>query len=101
MKLDRPAPSAAPAVFDVQEFLRGCGFLRVQDGRRGHHFQGLQFGRQVRLPAPKVRVTRYSRWTEVVNPWLDVDRLPVLANGLFSELVHTGRPALRGAAEER
>ena len=46
------------------------------------------------LPAPHVRVTRFSRWTEEVNPWLDVDRLPVLGGGLFSELVHAGRPQI-------
>ena len=46
------------------------------------------------LPAPRVRVTRFSRWTQDVNPWVDVDRLPVLDGGLFSDLVHAGRPRI-------
>jgi phosphoserine phosphatase RsbU/P len=46
------------------------------------------------LPAPQVRVTRFSRWTHEVNPWADVDRLPVLDRGLFSDLVHAGRPRI-------
>ena len=46
------------------------------------------------LPAPGVRVTRFSRWTHEVNPWADVDRLPVLDRGLFSDLVHAGRPRI-------
>src|SRR3954468_4368052 len=46
------------------------------------------------LPAPQVRVTRFSRWTEDVNPWTDAERLPLLDRGLFSELVHAGRPRI-------
>jgi phosphoserine phosphatase RsbU/P len=46
------------------------------------------------LPAPRIRVTRFSRWTLEVNPWTDADRLPLLDRGLFSELVHTGRPRI-------
>jgi phosphoserine phosphatase RsbU/P len=46
------------------------------------------------LRAPSVRVTRFSRWTEEINPWADVDRLPLLERGLFSELVHVGRPRI-------
>jgi sigma-B regulation protein RsbU (phosphoserine phosphatase) len=46
------------------------------------------------LRAPSVRVTRFSGWTEEINPWADVDRLPVLERGLFSELVYAGRPRI-------
>jgi sigma-B regulation protein RsbU (phosphoserine phosphatase) len=46
------------------------------------------------LAAPRVRVTRFSRWTQPVNPWTDADRLPLFDRGLFSELVHAGRPRL-------
>jgi sigma-B regulation protein RsbU (phosphoserine phosphatase) len=46
------------------------------------------------LPAPKIRVTRFSEWTEEINPWTDVDRLPVFDRGLFSELMHSGRPRI-------
>src|SRR5262249_50651774 len=46
------------------------------------------------LAAPQVRVTRYSQWTEQVNPWIDVDRLPIVDRGLFSELAYAGRPRI-------
>jgi sigma-B regulation protein RsbU (phosphoserine phosphatase) len=46
------------------------------------------------LPAPKLRITRFSEWKEEINPWTDPDRLPQLDRGLFSELIHTGRPRL-------
>jgi phosphoserine phosphatase RsbU/P len=46
------------------------------------------------LPAPHVRITRYSEWKEEINPWTDPDRLPHLDRGLFSELIHAGRPHL-------
>jgi sigma-B regulation protein RsbU (phosphoserine phosphatase) len=46
------------------------------------------------LEAPRVRVTRFNLWTHDVNPWTDADKLPVLDRGLFSELVHDGRPRI-------
>ena len=46
------------------------------------------------LPKPKVRITRFSEWTDEINPWIDVARLPLLDRGLFSDLIHTGRPRL-------
>lgn len=46
------------------------------------------------LPAPKVRVTRFSQWAEEVNPWTDAARLPLFDRGLFSDLVHAGRPRI-------
>ncbi len=46
------------------------------------------------LPAPQLRVTRYSEWKEDLNPWVNVDRLPRLDRGLFSELIYTGRPRI-------
>ncbi len=46
------------------------------------------------LPEPFVRITRFSQWTEEINPWTDSERLPRLDRGLFSELMHAGRPRL-------
>lgn len=40
------------------------------------------------LEYPRVRVTRDSRWTEPINPWLQKDRLPMLEGGFVSELVY-------------
>jgi sigma-B regulation protein RsbU (phosphoserine phosphatase) len=39
------------------------------------------------LTFPEFRVTRYSEWTENINPWKDVSRLPVHKGGLFAELL--------------
>ncbi|HKB04779.1 MAG TPA: SpoIIE family protein phosphatase [Gemmataceae bacterium] len=46
------------------------------------------------LAAPRIRVTRFNLWTHEVNPWVDVDRLPVIERGLLSELVYDGRPRI-------
>src|SRR5689334_5251978 len=46
------------------------------------------------LPAPKVRITRFSGWKDDVNPWVEPERLPMLDRGLFSELVHAGKPRI-------
>jgi phosphoserine phosphatase RsbU/P len=46
------------------------------------------------LAAPRVRVTRFSQWSKEVNPWTDAERLPMLDRGLFSELIHEGRPRI-------
>lgn len=46
------------------------------------------------LPEPLLRVTRFSEWKEEINPWTDADRLPQIGRGLFSELIHAGRPRL-------
>ncbi|MBO0699843.1 MAG: SpoIIE family protein phosphatase [Zavarzinella sp.] len=44
------------------------------------------------LQAPRLRITRFNLWEEPLNPWTDAERLPVLESGLFSELIHAGRP---------
>jgi sigma-B regulation protein RsbU (phosphoserine phosphatase) len=46
------------------------------------------------LTAPQVRITRYSAWTEEINPWVDAAKLPILDRGLFSELIHAGQPRI-------
>ncbi|HVK10727.1 MAG TPA: PP2C family protein-serine/threonine phosphatase [Gemmataceae bacterium] len=43
------------------------------------------------LKAPDVRVIRYSRWPDDLDPWAENDRLPVLDRGLFADLVAAGR----------
>lgn len=44
------------------------------------------------LSAPYVRVTRFSEWTDAVDPWKQRDRLPVLKGGLLSELIYSNQP---------
>lgn len=40
------------------------------------------------LHAPNYRVTRFSQWKEAVNPWKEMERLPVHAGGLLADLVY-------------
>ena len=46
------------------------------------------------IESPKFRVTRYSGWTEQINPWKEKDRLPVLDGGLLGELIYAGEPRI-------
>lgn len=40
------------------------------------------------LGYPLVRITRFSGWTESINPWREKDRLPIIERGFLSELVY-------------
>ncbi len=42
----------------------------------------------------KFRITRYSGWTETINPWKEKERLPVLEGGLLGELLYAGEPRI-------
>ncbi|QDU44079.1 PP2C family protein-serine/threonine phosphatase [Symmachiella dynata] len=44
------------------------------------------------LKAPQYRITRYSGWSEPVNPWKQRDELPLLESGLLGELLYGGQP---------
>ncbi len=44
------------------------------------------------LNSPEFRITRYSEWTDEVNPWKQKDRLPLLRGGLLAELLYSNRP---------
>lgn len=46
------------------------------------------------LPFPKYRITRFSGWTEEINPWKEKDRLPVLEGGILGELLYGDIPRL-------
>jgi sigma-B regulation protein RsbU (phosphoserine phosphatase) len=51
------------------------------------------------LEAPRVRVTRSSTWSKDVDPWREVDQLPVFDGGLLSELIHAGEPTIINAVD--
>ncbi len=40
------------------------------------------------LSWPKYRVTRFSRWTEAINPWTQKEQLPILQGGILAELIY-------------
>jgi phosphoserine phosphatase RsbU/P len=41
---------------------------------------------------PYYRITRSTTWSEEINPWMDKDRLPLFADGLFARLIYAGKP---------
>jgi sigma-B regulation protein RsbU (phosphoserine phosphatase) len=43
---------------------------------------------------PFYRITRSSRFTEDINPWLYRDRLPLLSGGLLGEIVYANKPVI-------
>ncbi len=44
------------------------------------------------LSRPAYRITRSSLWKEQINPWRQVDRLPLLSGGLLGELLYGDEP---------
>jgi phosphoserine phosphatase RsbU/P len=46
------------------------------------------------LESPQYRITRSSTWTEVVDPWKDKDKLPLLEGGFLGDLVYGDEPRL-------
>jgi sigma-B regulation protein RsbU (phosphoserine phosphatase) len=46
------------------------------------------------LERPRFRITRYSGWTEPINPWRERHRLPLLSGGLLADLIYGDEPAI-------
>ncbi len=46
------------------------------------------------LEPPSFRITRYSGWSEEINPWKQTDRLPVLSGGLLGEILYGDEPRI-------
>lgn len=46
------------------------------------------------LATPEFRITRFSEWPEVINPWKEKHRLPLLSGGLFAELIYSNQPVI-------
>ncbi len=44
--------------------------------------------------APWYRITRCSLWKDIINPWKEKDRLPLLRGGFFAELIYGDEPIL-------
>jgi phosphoserine phosphatase RsbU/P len=51
------------------------------------------------LEAPWYRITRSSLWREAINPWTEIDRLPLLDQGLLGELLYAGKPVILNRLE--
>ncbi len=48
------------------------------------------------MDKPKLRITRDSTWNDEVNPWQQKDRLPIIENGILSELIYGDQPKIFG-----
>ena len=70
----------------VNVYWRGIGELVSVD-----HYLALS-RREVDPPA--FLITRSSRFTEDLNPWLQRDRLPKLSGGLLGEIAYANRPVI-------
>ncbi len=46
------------------------------------------------LSPPWYRITRYSGWTEEINPWKQKDKLPLLDRGILGELIYGDKPVI-------
>jgi sigma-B regulation protein RsbU (phosphoserine phosphatase) len=46
------------------------------------------------LTSPQFRITRSSRWKEMINPWKEKDRLPLFEGGMFAELIYGDEPVI-------
>ncbi len=46
------------------------------------------------LEPPYYRITRSTRWTEDINPWVEKRRLPLLKGGLLADLLYQGDPQM-------
>jgi sigma-B regulation protein RsbU (phosphoserine phosphatase) len=46
------------------------------------------------LETPWYRITRSWLWKEVINPWTEAHRLPLLDRGLLGELLYAGKPVV-------
>ena len=44
------------------------------------------------IEPPKYRITRTSLWKEDINPWLEVEKLPILQGGLLGEMLYSNVP---------
>lgn len=46
------------------------------------------------LAYPRFRITRSTKFKEVIDPWREPHKLPILEGGLLSELIYKGEPQL-------
>jgi sigma-B regulation protein RsbU (phosphoserine phosphatase) len=46
------------------------------------------------LAYPQYRVTRSTQWNEVINPWKEQHRLPLLSGGFLAELLYGDEPRI-------
>jgi phosphoserine phosphatase RsbU/P len=44
------------------------------------------------LERPRYRITRSSGWTEVIDPWKEKEKLPLLSGGFLADLIYGDEP---------
>src|SRR5262245_18652110 len=70
----------------VRAYGRRIGELIPTDGRISLSRRGLSY--------PQYRITRYSGWTDEINPWKSPERLPLLEGGLLADLIYSDQPRI-------
>lgn len=48
------------------------------------------------LKYPEYRITRFSGWKEVIDPWKQKEQLPHFSGGLLAELIYGNEPVILG-----
>lgn len=46
------------------------------------------------LTRPQVRITRDTEWKQVINPWKEPDKLPMIVGGILADLIYSNEPRL-------
>jgi sigma-B regulation protein RsbU (phosphoserine phosphatase) len=70
----------------VRAYGRRMSELIPTDGRLSLSRRGLVY--------PQYRITRYSGWTEEINPWKSPERLPLLEGGILADLIYADEPRI-------
>lgn len=68
----------------VRIYSRGVRQMMPVDGMVSMSRRGLE--------APRYKITRFSGWTEEVNPWEQPERLPVLEGGVLGKWLYAATP---------
>ncbi len=75
---------------EPQEMVRSYG-LRVRQLMPAARWLSLS---RRGLESPRYRITRSSTWPEVIDPWKDKHKLPLLEGGLLGDLIYGDEPRL-------
>src|SRR5438105_3561542 len=70
----------------IRVFSEQADLIMPRDGLVTATYRDLDF--------PFYRITRSWRWLEEINPWTEVQRLPMLEGGLVGRLLYEGKPVI-------
>lgn len=70
----------------VRAYVRRVEQILPSDKRMSLSRRGLEY--------PQFRITRFSGWSEIINPWKQKDRLPRLQGGILADLIYGNTPRI-------